>query len=313
MGSGLRRAARIAGGVTVSAGLLAWALSRVDRGDVLAILAGADLRWLALTAVLVPVQVALAATRWRVASRQLGLPLSGREAVSEYALSTLLNQLLPGGIGGDAVRVWRQRHPELGLGPAVRAALLDRGTGQAALVILAAVVVAGWSTLHGGRPPPTGAGPVVVGLLLGFVGVACVPEGVRVLGPLGRDVRRGVLAPTVLPLHAVLSVALLGSFLVGFAAVAQGLGLPVGTALLSAVPLMLLAMAVPVSWGGWGLREAVATVVLPVLGWTEAQALALSAVYGLCFLTGALPGAVVPLLRRPPKGADPDGGAPPRL
>jgi hypothetical protein len=48
---------------------------------------------------------------------------------------------------------------------------------------------------------------------------------------------------------------------------------------------------VPVSVGGWGLREATAIALLPRLGWSDEAAVALAATYGVSALIGSLPGA----------------------
>jgi hypothetical protein len=95
-----------------------------------------------------------------------------------------------------------------------------------------------------------------------------------------------------------ISAALTASFLGGFALCGHALGQPLGWATLTVVPVVLLAMIVPLSVGGWGLREATAMAVLPALGWTPEEALAVSTAYGLTALAGALPGALVPLLGR---------------
>ena len=60
----------------------------------------------------------------------------------------------------------------------------------------------------------------------------------------------------------------------------------------------MLVLILPISVGGWGLREVSATAVLGTLGWTAEQAVALSAAYGLVNLAGMSPAALV-LFRRP--------------
>jgi uncharacterized membrane protein YbhN (UPF0104 family) len=63
-----------------------------------------------LGAALIFPQLYWLASRWRLTLRQLGIELSQRRALREYALSILLNQLLPFGVAGDAVRVARHAH-----------------------------------------------------------------------------------------------------------------------------------------------------------------------------------------------------------
>ncbi|MEQ1507245.1 MAG: UPF0104 family protein, partial [Myxococcota bacterium] len=98
----------------------------------------------------------------------------------------------------------------------------------------------------------------------------------------------GAPGPAVTQL--ALSATLTASFLIGFAACGRAIGAPLGWAGLTAIPLVLLAMAVPIGLGGWGLREATAAVILPRLGFSPEAAVALSASYGVSALLGAAPG-----------------------
>ncbi len=284
-----RRWLRAALATAVTVALLSWALAEARTDDVVARLAELRWRWLGVAAMAVPLQVVLAAERWKRVSDPLGLPLERRAAIGEYASSTLLNQLLPGGVAGDAVRVWRHGKAAKAVGGPVRAAVLDRWLGQTVLTAVALVGVVRWTTVHPGTAPPAGAGPGVGLILMGLLAVLVVPATVPVVGPLARDARRTVVSRRGLPMHLLLSMALVGSFVVGFWASAQAVGCPLGGALGTVVPLLLLVMALPVTIGGWGLREATAAVLLPLLGWTAADALAVTTVYGLSQLVGALP------------------------
>ncbi len=263
--------------MAVSLGLLALLGARLDLDSVLAAFRETRWPWLVLAALLGPVQVVLAAERWRLASERLGAPLQRWEAWREYALSTFVNQVLPSGVAGDAARVTRQRH--LGWRRALGAALVDRGAGQALLALVTLVGLACWAE----RP----SGSLLAALLL--VGVFA---GLLFLPAVRRALRGAWFA------NLALSGILLASFLLGFALCGLALGRPVGLELAVAMPLMLLAMAIPLSVGGWGLREATAAVLLPSFGWSPEQAVALSTLYGLTVLAGALPGALVPLWRR---------------
>ena len=60
---------------------------------------------------------------------------------------------------------------------------------------------------------------------------------------------------------------------------------------------MMLVMVIPLSVGGWGLREVSSAVVLSQLGWDATDAVALSAAFGFANLLGAIPGGW--LLLRP--------------
>ena len=51
------------------------------------------------------------------------------------------NQVLPTGVGGDAVRVWRCRKLGIGLGAAIRSILLDRACGYLVLIVVYAATL----------------------------------------------------------------------------------------------------------------------------------------------------------------------------
>ena len=220
----------------VTAGLLAWVVSRLDAGAAWVLLRSADPRPLLLASALVPLQVLLVARRWRLGCAALGVALGAREATLEYALSMLLNQVLPGGMAGDAVRVWRQRGADRPLGTVLRAAAGERMVG---LAVHGAVVLAGlsaWSSLHPGVPRPTGALPLVVVLTIGVAAAARTT-----LGP---------IHPALLARQVAASLALFATLLLAFEACGRALGLELGAALFTVVPLTLLAMVAPVSVGG---------------------------------------------------------------
>ena len=281
------RWARSMGAVLVTLAGFAWVASKVDPSEVLAALAQTELMWWVVAVLLVPLQTALAAERWHQASHLLGLPLTRRAAWTEFALSTAINQLFPGGIAGDGLRIWRQRARQHGLVSAMRAALVDRWWGQSTLAVL---VLGGLLAWPDSVPRPAG---LVPGVLIAVAGVATVwfiPSGVPALGRLSDDLRRTLPAGTAVLL--IPSCGLLAAILAGLAACGLALGLAPGAWLLCAAPLALLAASIPVSLGGWGLREGSLVALLPLFGPSTADALALSLLFGLAFLVGALPGLV---------------------
>jgi hypothetical protein len=289
-----RRALRAALAVGGTALLLALAWRRVDGAALRALLSEARWGWVALAAALVPLQVGLAGARWSRVSGALGQPLAPSRAIPEYALSTGLNQVLPGGIAGDAVRVWRQRRAGAPLGAAVRGAVVERWCGQALLAVSTLAGLAAWPVLLPECARPASLVGTVGAVSLAVLAVAALPEAVPALGPLARDARRALSAdgPRLLALTLPLHLSLLA----GFQACAVAIGRPLGAELWVALPMVLTLMAVPLAVGGWGPRELGAVGLLPLFGWAETDAFALAALFGLATLAGALPGLLVPLL-----------------
>lgn len=272
-------------GTALLLGAVAW---RVDLSAAAALLRTADPRLFLLAAALGPIQIGLSALRWRTVALALGPAPPLRAAAEEYAASTLLNQLLPSGVAGDALRAWRH-HRRWGAAGATAAlaAVLERAAGQATLLVVVLAGLLAWPGLHD-APRPAGILPLVCGLAA--VGLLALATPTKTA-----TAARGAVRGAVLPLSAIITA----TYIAGFALCASALGLSAGAAAVTAIPLILLAMALPISVGGWGLREAAAAAVLPPLGWSVEEAVATSALYGLSALLGASPGALV-LLRSEP-------------
>ena len=109
-----------------------------------------------------------------------------------------------------------------------------------------------------------------------------------------REARHALLARAALPIQAALSGLIVLSYLATYACGLAALGLPVTPlAVFGLVPLVLLTMSLPLSFAGWGLREAGAAGLWLLAGLPAAEGLAGSLLYGLIILVASLPGAVV--------------------
>ena len=81
------------------------------------------------------------------------------------------------------------------------------------------------------------------------------------------------------------------------AGAALGLSLPTWAWVSAAVPVFVMA-TLPVSFGGWGSREAASIVAFGLFGVAAPLALGIGLLYGLAALTQALPGALLLLAER---------------
>lgn len=283
-------------GVTLAAlGLVVWALGAAEIG---AALRGVAPGWAALAVAALMGQIIASALRWRLTAGALGLPVTPRAAVGEYFLSVLGNTLLPGGVLGDVGRAARIRH-RAGLEAAAHSVVIERLTGQVVLGLAAVAGLVAWLW-----PAPAAWG-VLGGLALGALVAAAALRGVT--GAQAGLMRRflAALRRVWMDRHgwraqAGLSLVILACNLAGFwaAAAAVGILLPPGAALV-VLPLTLMAMLLPVSVNGWGLREATAAALWPLAGAGAASAVAASIIYGIAALLAALPG-LWPLLRPAP-------------
>ena len=295
-----------AGQGVLAVGLLA-VLWRVAGGEEAArSLAGADLRWLAAALGALSLQTVLSALRWRLTAAPLGIHLSRIEALREYYLSQVVNQSLPGGVIGDAGRAIRARG-QAGLLASGQSVIFERLAGQMGLYAVTAVAFGGTLAAPGGVVWPEWLmAPVMLFLACGLIVPVCLVVLAggrgrigRAAAPLWQGMVRCLFARQVIGPQIALSLATticnLAAF--GFCAQAVEHPLPVG-AVAAFVPLILLTMLVPLTVGGWGLREGAAVVLFPVAGVSAAGGLAASVAFGLMVLVSVLPGVALICLRR---------------
>lgn len=293
--------------ISVLAALSVLLWNAADGRAALTHLQKADPRWLMAAGLALTLQTALSAQRWRVTAAQLGLRIPALRALREYYLAQVVNQSLPGGVVGDASRAVRSRDGA-GLLVAAQAVLFERIAGQIGLV---AVLVTGLG-LGAGMPGSLdwpqwlvralaglGAGAVVAMILLGLSPAVRGVAAVFAHAIWARNVRTAQVALS-------LGTALCNVAAFSFCALALDVSMPL-VAVASLVPLILFAMVLPISIGGWGVREGAAALLFPVIGATPVEGLATSVAFGLVFLAIILPGVILPLAR--PKTPVPAGAA----
>ena len=295
--------------------LLRWALSLSVLGLLLlwleprriaAELADMHTAWLLLAVLTATAPTFLSAWRWRFTAARLGLPLSAKTALADYYLAGFVNQVLPGGVVGDAWRAQRHARASGKTGTAWRAVILERASGQLAvalLAILALILHPPWrGALETGLDLPAAGGRYSLALSLPLI-LAIAAYATRRfwqpwLATFGADIRRALLARAAWPLQLGSSLLIVLSFLLVFALAARGIGLAIAvpTLMLMALPV-LLAMLIPLSVAGWGWREGAAAGVWVLSGLPPEQGVAASIAYGVVILLASLPGAIVLLVK----------------
>jgi uncharacterized membrane protein YbhN (UPF0104 family) len=268
-----------------------------DGAQALSMLQQADAGWLMAALAALTVQTVLSAYRWQFTAHQLGQSFSLRHGISEYYLSQIVNQSLPGGVLGDAGRALRARHNG-GLRRSGAAVVIERGLGQASLLAVLAMAF-----LVPTRPDlPVAVQGIITTLLVGGALIVTVLTTAKFLrGRIGDAARggaslaaRAILHDGALPRQIVLNLTITAANIAAFAFCAHATDTPMSAsqaALL--VPLILLTMIIPLTISGWGIREGAAAALFPVIGATGAAGLAASTAFGLMFLVSTLPGILV--------------------
>ncbi len=152
--------------IAVSIGLLIFIFSTIDFWAFLQVIREANPWWLLAAFVMMMVGVVIRAWRWRILLDAIGVIVPLGELTAIYFIGFLFNNLLPSGLGGDAMRmVELNRHSERG-SDAVTSVLVDRFLGLSALQAIALVVL----LIDWGSIPPAVAYFTVAIFVGGLVG-----------------------------------------------------------------------------------------------------------------------------------------------
>lgn len=245
---------------------------------------------------LVQFQIVVSALRWRFTAGRLGQNLSPSHAIIEYYVATALNQLLPGGMGGDALRAYRTRaYGGQGLKGSATAVVLERLSGQIALLVFAILGFIYWPDWVMGVDKPL----ITVWLIvIAMIAVALLsPLLMKRFQSMRQALKNAFWAKGAFGVQIALSVLITSSYLALFMVAGHAVDAPL-TLLhtLMVVPFILLSMVIPSGFGGWGTREAAAAALAPLVGISSSAAVASSILYGVLALAGSMPGVILLLL-----------------
>jgi uncharacterized membrane protein YbhN (UPF0104 family) len=297
MTGGARRAwawARPLGGAAILA-VLVWRLGTGPFLDGVRQISGWSL--LAATSITVLTTVC-AAWRWQTVARGLGVGFPLRTAIPAYYRSQFINSALPGGVVGDVHRGVRHGLDAGDVGRGLRAVGWERAAGQVVFVVLAGIALL---VLDSPMRPAMGwiVSAAVVGALVAVLVLRALPplgtsRRARVVRAARADIRDGLLDRRAWPVVTVTSVVVALGHAGVFMVAAWTTGSNASPArLLPLAMLVLLAMVVPLSVGGWGPREGVAAWAFAAAGLGAAQGVATATAYGVMCLVAILPGGLV--------------------
>jgi uncharacterized membrane protein YbhN (UPF0104 family) len=286
-----RRLIELALTIAVAAALLAATLHFVDLHQV-----GDGLRKIGLLAALVAgvlllAQVVLCAVRWMLITRLTPTPLPFREALRGYLEAAFVNAFLPSLIVSDGTRMMRA------IASGARPSHAFVGVASDRLVALCALAIASAAGLF--LLPDASRHPLIVLALVGLLPAFVI--GLIVLDILGRTTVRLSRFRIVRPIlelaslmqrlrrmpgltAIVLAISLLGHAMSAgaFYVLARQLDLGIGYWPMYALSAPIIVYsAVPISVGGWGVREALSAMLFGLIGVAPASGVALSIAFGL--------------------------------
>ncbi len=307
----LKKSLGIALKVLVS-GALIWYLFRdLDLAEAQTRLLKADPVLLAAGIALFSIQWLLGGLRWRAVSVAIDAAIPLRDTLRMFYIGMFFNQALPGGAGGDAVRVYLAYRAGLKLRGAINGVMLERVATVVALVLMVDVAQPFFQTRIDNAATDwvlSSAILLTLGAVGGLILIMVVDRFfknfhkwkiVRGLSYLSADTRLVFSKPknlfTIttwgLLTHINLSVCVF--------VLAQSLDLQVTLPdCLMLVPPVLLITAIPISIGGWGIRETAMVTAFALVGVPNEGAFVLSLLVGFVSLGISLPGGLVWLFSR---------------
>lgn len=287
----------------ISVVLIAYAVSKLEMAQINEIASVRGVSLLLCASAVLLVVVFFNAFRWKLVTGILRCPIELGAAYRWTLIGHFFNQILPSSVGGDVVRgVLAARHVD-DKAAIVTSLALERLVGLFALAILIAI---GQPVLLLRFNDSAATGTVtllVAGIcclivllvsadkLLGRFLRGRIETGVRRLSV---DARKFVRARGLVSLTFLVAFMMHCAILVLTTFVANQLGSTISfLEVLLIMPTILLIASLPISVGGWGIREAALAVGFSMLGHQESIAVATSILLGLANFMSAVPGVLL--------------------
>jgi len=279
--------------------LALWLVLRsIDIGAVLDLIGRATPLDLGLAGLVVAMQFVLLVWRWQLVIRILHCRVVGLGPLSVFlGHSLLVGQVLPSSVGGDVARTVVLARLT-GAVAAARSVVCDRLLGFAGLALLVVPILPIIAARMGGLTPFLTLTIAALGtmtaiaLVLAFPSIIdAVPWLRRPLATVAGDMRLTLCSGKVSLVAGAVGLGsnLLGVLLIYILGSAIGADLRVLDCLVL-VPPALLASALPISLGGWGVREGALLAAFSLVEADPAGVAATSVMFGL---TTPLMGAAV--------------------
>lgn len=304
--------------IVISVGLLIFIFSTIDLPAFLEAVRRANPWWLLTALATMMVGVVIRAWRWQILLEAIGVSVPLTELTNIYFIGFLFNNLLPSGLGGDAMRIVELNRHADHISDAVTSVVVDRFLGLSALQAIALMaLLADWQAV-----PATVAYFTVAifigGLVLGFLlinstvyhtvqtfltplnhltQIGLIAKGTKVISSLAQSFQRypvGALGRAYLvSLSFNLSLIAMNVFI--------GLGLGAQASLTHYaifVPITSIVLLIPISFAGLGVREGAYRQLFTQVGVPGEIAVAMSLlVYVIGNICTGLIGGVIYMLR----------------
>jgi len=270
-----------------------------------------DRRLLMVAVALMTVQLVTGAFRWRMILTALSGTsehvLTYLAALKIYYISVFFTCCLPGTVGGDVIRVWLTKSDKVPLSIAIHSVIIDRMIALAALTLMIILTLPILGSL-------AGFNPLVVFVIVMLAAVAGIFFLINMERLIGRYKQFRVVNWILYFLDSLrllikcrsasiksLTMALSTHTVYCMAAYALAQSFHINITMMQCItliPPVVLATTLPISIGGWGIREASTIAMLGLIAVPRGQALMLSIQLGIIIVLITLPASILWLLYR---------------
>lgn len=296
--------------IALSGALIWYFVGKSDLGRAIEDLRRVDAATIVVALAIFLTQMVLVAQRWGFLMHLTGIGdgFSFPRIVQIMWTATFLNTTLVSSVGGDAFRLWTIVRSGNPLGKSINSIFLDRLAALMALMVLIAISLPYMMELLADDASFWGYAMLIPVSLAGFsvlLHADRLPRRIqhwrlmRGLANLAADTRKLSLhMDNLFPVAGLSFLVHVLSILVVYV-LAGGLEIEISFLdCLFLVPPVILAMTLPISIAGWGVREGAMIVTLGLVGVPQESALVLSILFGLGTMIAALPGGIIWLFTR---------------
>jgi glycosyltransferase 2 family protein len=315
--SSTRRYVVLALKIVVSIVLLSLLFSKIDVTRLWAIARRASLRWFSVALAIYSLNMIASTWRWHLLLRAQEVHVRRRWLFGSFMVAAFFNNFLPSNIGGDVIRISDTARAAGSRTLAATVVLMDRVLGLMALIFVAAIGASAAGAVH---PAALPIWPMWLwaGLLAGAAASApavLAPVGFsRLLQPLTvfhpewvgsridtliEILTRFRARPGTLVHCFATAVFVQGTMVLYYFAVTHALHLDVALSDIAViVPISFVIQMLPVSFGGFGVREATFSIYFSRIGQPIESAIAMSLIGQALIILFSLIGAGIYVSRR---------------
>ena len=258
--------------------------------EILYILGSVDLIFLPLVLAVSIFQYLLSAWRWCFIASKTQSSINYNDALRYYYIAGFMNNILPTGILGDIYRTLNikvNNKNSSNFLKSLQSVIFERLSGQLALIVTFIFSLQIFFIVNQKYMASAYVLAVIILLFVltkllffyqkknqYFINFKYIFSGKRLYK------------------HFLLSLIIVLTYITTYIICAYSLNLKIDLiSFFVFAPIILFSMALPVSIGGWGIRETTALVISFLLGLSVSASVTVAIVYGLCNLLCSLPGA----------------------